>query len=138
MSGAWGGLLSAAEQWQGTAMQPHTRAIVAAAAYAFITGKTVVGVHDHAENRDLRIAAEAHGQRLQAHDGDRQAGFGGTLPELYDAGDQAFVSLAIDGQAATGYDRGSSSHYSLTVTDDIVQLYDHEPRAWFAFSIQAA
>jgi hypothetical protein len=35
-----------------------------------------------------------------------------------------------------GFDRASSSHYSLTVTDQVVQLYDHSAGAWFAFSIQ--
>lgn len=119
-------------------MLPHTRAIVAAAAYAFISGKKVAGVHDHTENRDLQIAAEARGEQLQAYDGDRLARFGGALPELYDAGDAAFVSLAIDGLTAQGYDRKSASHYSLTVTDEIVQLYDHGTGAWFAFSIQIA
>jgi hypothetical protein len=34
-----------------------------------------------------------------------------------------------------GFDRASSSHYS-TVTDQVVQLYDHSAGAWFAFSIQ--
>lgn len=119
-------------------MLPHTRAIVAAAAYAFISGRKVAGVHDHAQERDLQIAAEARGEQLQAYDGDRSARFGGTLPELYDAGDEAFVSLAIDGQTAQGYDRKSSSHYSLKVTDAVVQLYDHGSAAWFAFSIQVA
>lgn len=119
-------------------MLPHTRAIVAAAAYAFIFNRKVAGVHDHAEGRDLQIAAEARGEHLQAFDGDRAAAFGGNLPELYDAGDKAFVSLAIDGMTAQGYDRNSSSHYSLTVTDEVVQLYDHDPEAWFDFSIQVA
>lgn len=119
-------------------MSPHTRAIVAASAYAVIVGKRVAGVHDHADGQDLQIAAEARGDRLQGFDGDREAKFGGTLPELYDGGDEAFFSLAIDGVTAQGYDRSSSSHYSLNVTDRLVQLYDHELAAWFAFSIQVA
>lgn len=119
-------------------MLPHTRALVAAAAHAFMFGKKVAGVHDHSEQRDLQIAAEAQGERLQAFDGDRSAQFGGNLPELYDAGDKAFVSLEIDGLLARGYDRGSSSHFSITVAGELVQLYDYEPGAWFAFSIQLA
>jgi hypothetical protein len=119
-------------------MLPHTRAMVAAAAHAFVIGKKVAGVHDHAESRDLQIAAQARGNHLQAFDGDRSASFGGNLPELYDAGDKAFVSLEIDGVTARGYDRNSSSHYSVTVAEEVVQLYDHEPGAWFAFSIQVA
>lgn len=119
-------------------MSPHTRAMVAAAAHAFIRGTKVAGVHDHQTGQDLQIAAETRGDRLQGFDGDRSGKFGGTLPELYDAGDDAFVSLEIDGVTAQGYDRGASSHYSLTVTDEIVQLYDHSAGAWFAFSIQTA
>jgi hypothetical protein len=110
--------------------------MVAAAAYAFMFGKKVAGVHDHASGRDLRIAAEARGERLQGFDGDRQAKFNGTPSELYDAGDKAFISLEIDGLSAKGYDRRSSSHYSLSVTGQVVQLYDHAVESWFAFSIQ--
>ena len=119
-------------------MSPHTRAMVAAAAHAFIFGKKVAGVHDHGAAQDLRIAAETRGDRLQGFDGDRSAKFGGTLPELYDAGDDAFVSLEIDGLSAKGYDRGSSSHYSLTATNEVVQVYDYTTGAWFAFSVQVA
>lgn len=119
-------------------MSPHTRALVAAAAYAFIAGKKVAGVHDHVAGLDLEIAAEARGGRLQGMDGTRSAKFGGRLPELYDAGDDAFISLEIEGATGRGYDRGSQSHYSLTVTDQVVQLYDHAASAWFAFSIQSA
>lgn len=117
-------------------MQPHTRAIVAAAAHAFVIGKIVSGVFDHARQQDLQIAAEARGQRLQLQDGDRGVRFGGTLPELYDAGDKAFVSLEISGNRATGYDRQSSGHFVVTVTEEQAQLYDYSAEAWFAFDIR--
>lgn len=117
-------------------MVPHTRAMVAAAAYAFIAGRKVAGVHDHSSGRDLRIAAESRGDQLQGFDGDRAVKFGGTLPELYDAGDQTFVSFEIDGAKARGYDRGSSSSYAAQVTDRLVQLYDYSQGTWFAFDIQ--
>lgn len=117
-------------------MSPHTRAMVAAAAHTFMFGKKVAGVHDHTSDLDLQIAAEARGDRLQGFDGDRRARFSGTPFELYDAGDNAFISLEIDGLKAQGYDRGSASHYSLSVTDQVVQLYDHATASWFAFSIQ--
>ncbi len=119
-------------------MLPHTRAMVAAAAHAFLVGKRVAGVHEHASGRDHQIAAEARGDRLQGFDGDRLAKFNGTRSELYDDGDKAFISLEIDGLKARGYDRRSSSHCSLSVTDQVVQLYDHTAERWFAFSIQIA
>lgn len=98
----------------------------------------MAGVHDHATGQDLEIAVEARGGRLQGFDGTRSAKFGGRLPELYDAGDDAYVSLEIEGTTARGYDRESQSHYSLTVTEQVVQLYDHTASVWFAFSIQSA
>lgn len=116
-------------------MSPHTRAMVVAAAHAFIFGRTVAGVHDHATGQDLQIAAETRGDRLQGFDGDRSASFDGRLPELHDAGDDARVSLEIDGMTAKGYDQRSRSYYSLTVTDQVVQLYDHAAGAWFVFTI---
>ena len=117
-------------------MSPQTRAMVAATAHAFIFGKKVAGVHDHTTDQDLQIAAEVRGGRIQGFDGDRSAKFSGTLPELYDSGDDAFVSLEIDGATARGYDRGSSSHYSLRAEGQVIQLYDYAAEAWFVYSIQ--
>lgn len=117
-------------------MQSHTRALVAAAAHAVIIGRKVAGLYDHAAARHRRIAAECRGNRLQGFDGDRAARFGGTLPELFDEADRAFVSLAVDGMTARGYDRGSGSAYEAKVTDRLVQLYDHGEGAWYAFDVQ--
>ncbi|WP_395327653.1 hypothetical protein WBP06_11560 [Novosphingobium sp. BL-8H] len=117
-------------------MLPHTRAMIAAAAYAFITGRKVAGVFDHAAMRERLIAAESRENRLKGFDGNRQAEFGGTLPDLYDAGDKAAFSLEIAGSEARGYDRGSAHHYTAKVTDQLVQVYDHGQEAWFAFDIR--
>ncbi len=119
-------------------MLPHTRAMIAAAAYAYIAGKKVAGIHDHASGRDLQIAAESRGNHLQGFDGDRSVQFGGTLPELFDAGTGTFVSLEIDGLNARGFDRGSSGSYAARVSESRVQIYDYSQAAWFAFSIQVA
>ena len=118
-------------------MQPHTRALVAASAYAVISGKTVAGLFDHTAHEQLQIAAECRGNRLQGADGTRSVAFGGTLPELYDDGDKAFISLEADGSEARGYDRGSGSHYVARVSDRLIQVYDHSQGAWFAFEVLA-
>lgn len=112
--------------------------MIAAATFAYLTGKKVAGIYDHAERRDLRIAAEFRGDQLQGLDGDRAAKFGGTLPEIYDAGDQVFVSFAVDGGTVKGYDRGTSSFYAANVTDGAVQVYDYSDSAWFAYDVQDA
>jgi len=119
-------------------MTPHTRAIVAAAAHAVLSGRKVAGLYDHAADRHLRIAAECRDGRLQGMDAVRGVRFGGTLPDLYDEGDQAFISLEADGATARGYDRGSASFYEARISDRTIQLYDHEKAAWFAFEAQLA
>lgn len=103
--------------------------MVAAAAHAFVSRQTVAGGHDHATGQDLQIAAEIRGARLQGFYGDRSSKFGGRLSQLYDASDDANVSLEIEGLTARGFDQLSKSHYSLTVTDQMVQLYDHAASA---------
>ena len=119
-------------------MQPHTRAIVAAAVFAFVTGKKVAGVYDHATARHLRIAAEARGEHLQGYDGDRDARFGGTLPELCDAGDGASFNMEVDGAGARGYDRSTASHFTARAAENRLQLYDHAEGAWFSFDMHIA
>ena len=117
-------------------MRPHTRAAIAAAAHAFIMRRKVAGVYDHTAQRHLKIAAESRDDRLQGFDGDRSARFGGTLPELYDEGDRAFITLDVDGRRASGYDRGSATFYTAEIGDHMVQLFDHGEQAWHAFDMR--
>jgi hypothetical protein len=112
--------------------------MIAAAAFAFVTGKKVAGLYDHAAGRDLAIAAEARGDRLQGFDEARAAKFGGTLPDLHDAGDGTFVSFEIEGSTVRGYDRGSAGFYTAEVTGGVVQVFDHSQSAWFAYDVQDA
>jgi hypothetical protein len=119
-------------------MQPHIRAVIAAAAHAFVTGKKVAGLYDHAAGRHLRIAAEARAEHLQGHDGDRNARFGGTLSELRDAVTGAALNMEVVGDEVRGYDRSSSTHFSAKVSERLVQLYDHAEGTWFAFDVQVA
>jgi len=119
-------------------MFAHTRAVVAAAAHALITGRKVAGIFDHSIRRDLKIAAESRGEQLQGYDGERAVKFAGTLPEIYDAGNQAFISMQIDGTKAHGHDRSTASAYNLQVTDHIVQLYDHAEKDWFTYDVRDA
>jgi hypothetical protein len=119
-------------------MQPHIRAVIAAAVYAFVTRRKVAGLYDHNAGRHLRIAAEARAEQLQGYDGDRDAKFGGTLPELRDSGEGASLHMEIQDGEARGYDRGSSGHFSATVAEGLVQLYDHAEGAWFAYDVQVA
>lgn len=117
-------------------MQSHTRALIAAATFAYLTGKKVAGVHDHTTGQDLRIAAECRGDQLQGFDGNRGVKFGGTFPEILDEGERNYVSLERAGAEVKGYDRQSATFYTARVVDDLVQVYDHGEGAWFAYDVQ--
>lgn len=117
-------------------MLSHTRAIVAACAFAILTGKKVAGMYDHASRRSLKIAAERRGQTVLAFDGARGVNFGGTLPELYDAGDESFVSFEVSDTEIRGHDRKSGSDFSARASDGVIQLYDYSVRTWFSYDIQ--
>jgi hypothetical protein len=119
-------------------MSPHTCAMIAASAYAYISGQKVAGMHDHASGRDLQIAAESRGTQLQGYDGDRGVKFGGAIPELYDAGDKAYVSMEISGDKARGHDRKSGTSYSALVSNGRAQVYDYAKDTWFTFDVQVA
>lgn len=119
-------------------METHTRAMIAAAAFAHVTGKPVAGIYDHAAGRDRKIAAEFRGSRLQGHDGDHAVTFGGSIPELYNGENNNFISFDAQGAIVKGYDRESSSFYEAHVSDGVVQLFDHSQSAWFAYDIQDA
>ena len=86
--------------------------------------------------RQLNLTAECRGNRLQGLDGDRSVKFGGTLPELYDEGDNVFVTLDVDGAKARGYDRGSGGFYEAIVSEALVQLYDHGEGVWYSYDIR--
>ena len=123
---------------QAGVMPPETRAMIAATAHAFVIGKKVAGLYDHSAGRHLRIAAESRKPYLQGYDGDRDSRFGGTLPELRDAGSGAQVHMMVRGSTVSGYDRSSSGHFTVEVAERLVQLYDHVDGAWFAYDVQFA
>lgn len=110
--------------------------MVAACAFAILSDKKVAGVFDHTAGRSLKIAAECRGNRLQGFDGNRRVKFGGTLPELYDEGNKAYVSFTVVGNEARGHDRHSAGDFAARVTHRLVQVYDYAEQAWFNYDIQ--
>ncbi len=118
------------------AMKAHTRAMIAAATFAYLTGKKAAGVYDHAEGRDRLIAADCRDDAIQGYDGERKVKFGGKVPELFDQEDKVFISFRPEGDTIEGFDRASETAFTARVTGGAVQVYDHGAQAWFAYDIQ--
>ena len=110
--------------------------MIAASAHAFVTGRKTAGLYDHATKMHLRVAAESRGRHLQGYDGGRDMRFGGTLPELRDAGGEASVYMRVEGGTIEGYERNASIHFTGHVSEGVIQVYDHGAGAWFAFNVQ--
>lgn len=121
------------------AMQAHTRALIAAATFAFVTQKKVAGLYDHTQGRDLRVAAESRGDQVQGVDAERGGKFGGTLPEILDAKTAIYISMERDGEHGfKGYDRASKTFFTARVEGGVVQVFDHTAETWHAFDVQDA
>ncbi|MBH0114899.1 hypothetical protein I5E68_18280 [Novosphingobium sp. YJ-S2-02] len=119
-------------------LAPHTRAIVAATAFALVTGKKVAGLYDHTAARDLRVAAEARDNAVQGVDAESGTKFGGTLPDILVAKERTWISFALENGEVTGYDRASATHFTARVENGAVQVYDHAGATWFAYEVQDA
>jgi hypothetical protein len=119
-------------------VDPHKRAIVAAAVYSIVTGRRVAGVNDQAAGRHLWIAAECLGDRVHIYDGERRAWFGGTLPELCDHDGDAFLSLTRDGATIHARDWTAAGSCTATADDRTVLIFDVDEQVSFAFAIQMA
>lgn len=116
-------------------MTSQTRSIIAASAFAIVTGKKAAGLYDHAEARDVRIAAECREGRLQGVDGERSVMFGGALPEVL-VGDRDVLSITSDDAGVRVYDRTAAAYYTVQVNGGVVQVFDHAASAWFTYDVQ--
>lgn len=116
-------------------MQEHARMMIAAAAYAAITGKKVSSVYSYKAGSYQNIEAKFDGSKISAYDYARGAHFDGTLGSLYDYGDRAHVEMKINGNKAEGYHYGSSHFYEATVSGSSIEVYDYGDAGWFNYSI---
>jgi hypothetical protein len=118
-------------------MTDDTRALIAALGFASITGKTVAGLHDHAAMRDRRLAAQRRGQAVQAHDGDRDLHFGGTLPDIRDQNGQP-LSRSLEGHSLRAYDRTANAFTRPASATGWCRSSTMPPGPWFAYDVQDA
>ncbi len=87
-------------------MLTHTRAVIAASAYAFIARKKVAGVHDplhetgYADRCGSAAASICRGMMATAPFGSVAPRPNSTIPAT-----RRFVSIEVDGTTAKGYDR---------------------------------
>lgn len=116
-------------------MNPGTRACVAYVAGRVISGSGGSHVYDYSQSKHISIGGSINGNSVGVYDYDRGCHFSGTLPQLYDYGTSAHVSIQVNGTQLTGYDYGSGHHFSGTVNGSSISIYDHGESQHFSYSL---
>jgi hypothetical protein len=116
-------------------MNPNTRACVAYVAGKLISGSSSTSVYDHARSRHIRFSGSVAGSHVRIYDHDRGCHFSATLPNLYDYGRSAHVSLKINGAEFKGYDYGDGHHFSGAVKGSAVSVYDSGESTHFNYGL---
>lgn len=116
-------------------MNPNTRACV-----AYVAGKTSTGsgsshVYDYSQSRHVSVSGSVTGRCVSVYDYDRGCHFSGTLPQLYDYGTGAHVSIEMNGNQFTGYDYGAGHHFSGSVSGSSISIYDYGESQYFNYSL---
>lgn len=116
-------------------MIPNTRACIAYVAGKAISGAGGSNVYDHSQSRHVSIGGSVNSGSVNVYDYDRGCHFSGALPQLYDYGISAHVSLEIYGTQFKGYDYGSGHHYTGTVNGSSVSIYDYGESQHFNYNL---
>jgi hypothetical protein len=116
-------------------VHPNTRACVAYTAAKLISGGGSSSVYDYSQSRYVNVGGSVSKSHVGVFDYERGCHFSGSLPNLYDYGRSAHVSLQIDGNSFSGFDYGDSHHFSGTVNGNSVSLYDYGEGRYFSYSV---
>jgi hypothetical protein len=116
-------------------MNPATRACVAYVAGRAISASGGSHIYDYSQSRRISIGGSVNGPIVNVYDYDRGCHFSGTLPQLYDYGMSAHVSIEINGTQFKGYDYGAGHHFSGTVNGSSISIYDYGESRHFKYSL---
>jgi hypothetical protein len=119
----------------GTVMNPRTRACVAYVAGTKISGSSSGSIYDYAQAKNLSISGQVDGQYVNVYDYERKCYVSGMLPNLFDYGSGAPVSVEVSGQNFSGYDYSTKHHFSGSVSGNSVSLYDHGESKYFRYTV---
>jgi hypothetical protein len=100
-----------------------------------ISGSAGSSVYDYSRLRHLNISGSIDENAVGVYDHERSCPFSGTLPNLYDYGTKAHLTLTIKGNSFDGYDYGGKHHFSGSVSGSSVSIYDYGEERHFSYSL---
>lgn len=116
-------------------MKSDLRAIMAAVAAAHNRKTTLTSIYDYSEGSYRTVQVSFNGSNLSGYDYPRSAHISGTLPSLFWYGDSHHVMFTPQGNGQySGFDYGSSSHFTVNVSGSGISLYDYETNSYYNYS----
>ncbi|NNG74713.1 hypothetical protein HLI18_33830 [Rhizobium laguerreae] len=116
-------------------MKPSVRAAIAAIASAHSGDNNVGSVYSHSESSRRTITVTVNGSSVTSYDHESGCHINGSLPSLYHYGVGAHITLNPRGDGSyDGYDYDTGSHFTVSVSGHMVQIYDHGESSNFAYS----
>jgi hypothetical protein len=118
-----------------TWMKPAYRYAVAFIAASIGEGRTFTHVHDHDSGIEIPMGGVALPGKVDVIEGGSMARISGEPPTLFHHGDQAYFTLAVEGDSLSGYDYASKHHFAGRLIGSAVQIYDHETGRYHDFHV---
>ena len=116
-------------------MKEHVRAAIAYVAGKLISGSESGSVFDYSTSRYTQFSGTVSAENVSIYDYGQSCYISGAPQSLYHYGDGHYVSLTIEGQTFTGFDYGTSAHFSGNVSVRNISLFDYGEGKYFQYSV---
>ncbi|MDE1989753.1 MAG: hypothetical protein KGI82_04730 [Betaproteobacteria bacterium] len=116
-------------------MHPLTRAGIAYIAGALASGKTGAGVFDYAHCKNYVFSGSVNHAYVSVFDHHRQCHITGHPEQLYDQGQEVFISIILSSTHFTGYDFCDSRAFCGDVDGSTVTFHEQDSMTRFSFRI---
>lgn len=122
------------------AIPAGTRACIAYVAAVASTGRKATAVYDYAASKYISVSGTVGVNNVAVYDYERRCHFNGSgragRYQLYDHGRSGYVKLDIDGYGFSGYDYGSSTHFTgSTNASGVIRFYDYGASEYFTYHV---
>ena len=115
-------------------MNSNSRACIAYVA-ASLCGAHASYVYDYSQSKYINMSGSVDSNNVHIYDYDRGCYVSGSLNNLYDYGNRAYIELSMRKFQFSGYDYHTGSYFSGEVKGNSVSVYDYETSSYYNYSV---
>lgn len=120
-------------------MKENQRAAIAAVAVALTNNCTISSVYSYELATYITLSVKVTSDSVSIYDYSRMCSISGNSNgqgkfNLYDYGTFGYMTISINAGKIDGYDYVSGWHFSGTVRNNLVSIYDYETCCYYNFS----